>query len=445
MCHNSVLENEQIEKCIENGMPTKIIKTIKYTMRKRAANEEFKQKQQQQEKEEIETLEKMQQKSENNKTEQLQTSASISKCPFGHGKFTNAANNFFSTNLTTPPRPTLNDDEFNFSNNNNNNLYERFPRQISQTDNGNNVITNLSGHCNENDANVVNSSSLLLATGEIYNEDILAKSTQLTREFAYKMQQAIRRLQTSKIYTLLTKTAQPAHLVAIAIVTFVLLTVWPELIDGSNNGSTVSQQQYLKQQHPQSMSMSNHRQEMPAKRNDMLALIAYLGAFSTHFGAQIWMTFVSGLSLYFSLPRHMFGQCQQILFPKYFAMNAALSIIMLILYVKFLVNTWSLAKCIQLGSLALTGAIELLVRLYLAPPLLRLMHEKYKIEGTIGSGKEIGSLVQGDLVKCPHYQRIHKAFRRIHMTVAIGNMITMAASCLQLYYIAGQLQISIVY
>ncbi|KAI8127951.1 Transmembrane protein 205 [Lucilia cuprina] len=445
MCHNSVLENEQIEKCIENGMPTKIIKTIKYTMRKRAANEEFKQKQQQQEKEEIETLEKMQQKSENNKTEQLQTSASISKCPFGHGKFTNAANNFFSTNLTTPPRPTLIEDEFNFSNNNNNNLYERFPRQISQTDNGNNVITNLSGHCNENDANVVNSSSLLLATGEIYNEDILAKSTQLTREFAYKMQQAIRRLQTSKIYTLLTKTAQPAHLVAIAIVTFVLLTVWPELIDGSNNGSTVSQQQYLKQQHPQSMSMSNHRQEMPAKRNDMLALIAYLGAFSTHFGAQIWMTFVSGLSLYFSLPRHMFGQCQQILFPKYFAMNAALSIIMLILYVKFLVNTWSLAKCIQLGSLALTGAIELLVRLYLAPPLLRLMHEKYKIEGTIGSGKEIGSLVQGDLVKCPHYQRIHKAFRRIHMTVAIGNMITMAASCLQLYYIAGQLQISIVY
>ncbi|XP_037811616.1 transmembrane protein 205 isoform X2 [Lucilia sericata] len=193
------------------------------------------------------------------------------------------------------------------------------------------------------------------------------------------------------------------------------------------------------------MSMSNHRQEMPAKRNDMLALIAYLGAFSTHFGAQIWMTFVSGLSLYFSLPRHMFGQCQQILFPKYFAMNAALSIIMLILYVKFFLNTWSLAKCIQLGSLALTGAIELLVRLYLAPPLLRLMHEKYKIEGTIGSGKEIGSLVQGDLVKCPHYQRIHKAFRRIHMTVAIGNMITMAASCLQLYYIAGQLQISIVY
>lgn len=139
----------------------------------------------------------------------------------------------------------------------------------------------------------------------------------------------------------------------------------------------------------------------------------------------------------------MFGQCQQILFPKYFALNAVLSIIMIILYVKFFISSWSLQKCLQLGALALTGAIELTVRLYLAPPLLVLMLEKYKIEDTIGSGKEIGSLVQGDLVQCPHYQRIHKAFRRIHMTVAIGNVITMLASCFHLYYLASQIQISI--
>lgn len=147
--------------------------------------------------------------------------------------------------------------------------------------------------------------------------------------------------------------------------------------------------------------------------------------------------------MYFSLPRHMFGQCQQILFPKYFAMNGALSILMLILFVKFFFVSWSVPQCIQLIALAVTGAIEVIVRLYLAPPLLQLMHEKYKIEGTVGSGKEIGQLVQGDLIQCPHYQRIHKAFRRIHMTVAIGNLITMVASCLHLYYIAGKIQITI--
>ncbi|XP_065364995.1 uncharacterized protein LOC135958059 [Calliphora vicina] len=430
MCHNSVLENEQIEKCIENGMPTKIIKTIKSTMRKRAANnEELKQKPLK-----IEAFSNNFNNNTDNmeQTKPQQTNTTfVSKCPFGHGKFSTPSTTFFSAPLTTTNNTTAAAaplmDEFD----NSNNLYERFP-QISQLST---KITNLSGH---NDGN-------MLAKGKIYNDDILAKSTQLTREFAYKMQQAIRTLQSSKIYTLLTKTAQPAHLVAIAIVTFVLLTVWPELIDGSNGSGSLHHHQQHPQDHMLGSSMSNQRQEMPVKRNDMLALIAYLGAFSTHFGAQIWMTFVSGLSLYFSLPRHMFGQCQQILFPKYFAMNAALSITMLILYVKFFISTWTLPQCIQLGALALTGAIELLVRLYLAPPLLRLMHEKYKIEGTIGSGKEIGSLVQGDLIKCPHYQRIHKAFRRIHMTVAIGNMITMAASCLQLYNIAGQLQISIVY
>lgn len=139
----------------------------------------------------------------------------------------------------------------------------------------------------------------------------------------------------------------------------------------------------------------------------------------------------------------MFGQCQQILFPKYFAMNGVLSITMLILFVKFFLNSWTLPQCIQLGALSVTGAIEVVVRLYLAPPLLRLMHEKYKIEGTIGSGNEVGSLVQGDLIQCPHYQRIHKSFRRTHMTVAIGNLITMAASFLHLYFIAGQIQISL--
>ncbi|KAM7350532.1 uncharacterized protein ACRADG_009093 [Cochliomyia hominivorax] len=431
MCHNSVLENEQIEKCIENGMPTKLIKTIKYTMRKRAANEEII-KQQQQQQNPLNNNNNILNDLPNNK-------APVSKCPFGHGKFLSSPAP--STILFSSSNSQLKELDLTNNNNNNNNLYEISPlsAKINKTENGNSLatpitdITNLSGHFISDDN--------LLVTGKIYNDDILAKSTQLTRDVAFVMQQALKKLQCSKIYTLLTKTAQPAHLVAIAVVTFVILTVWPELIDGG-------QHQVQQHQHPQEnlliSSMSNQKADLTVRRNDMLALIAYLGAFSTHFGAQIWMTFVSGLSLYFSLPRHMFGQCQQILFPKYFAMNATLSILMLIIYVKFFLNTWSLAKCMQLGSLALTGAIELLVRLYLAPPLLRLMHEKYKIEDTIGSGKEVGSLVQGDLVKCPHYQRIHKAFRRIHMTVAIGNMITMAASCLQLYYLAGQLQISIV-
>lgn len=82
----------------------------------------------------------------------------------------------------------------------------------------------------------------------------------------------------------------------IAIVTFVLLTVWPELIDGNVSGN-IGQQQHPQEQQQNLLltsTMSSHKAEMSVRKNDMLALIAYLGAFSTHFGAQIWMTFVSG-------------------------------------------------------------------------------------------------------------------------------------------------------
>ncbi|KAI8035127.1 hypothetical protein M5D96_012072 [Drosophila gunungcola] len=149
-----------------------------------------------------------------------------------------------------------------------------------------------------------------------------------------------------------------------------------------------------------------------------------------------------GLSLYFSLPRHVFGQCQQILFPRYFALNAMLSLTMLVVYAKYFLTGWTTAAGIQMGSLALAAGIEVVVRLYLVPPMLQLMHEKYRIEDAIGSGQEVGSLVQGDLVDCPHYQRIHKGFRRIHMTIAIGNMTVMLTTCLQLYFLASKIRLS---
>lgn len=191
MCHNSVLENEQIEKCIENGMPTKLIKTIKYTMRKRAANEEFNQKLLQQTKqEEQQNILNNNVKSENIKSTPSTTNP-VSRCPFGHGKFLTPTTN--ATFFNTPSSSSTHIKEFYFSNNNN--VHERFSTSLT---NGN-TITNLSGHFNENDA--ANVADNLLASGKIYNDDILAKSTQLTREVAFVMQQAIKRLQSSKIYT----------------------------------------------------------------------------------------------------------------------------------------------------------------------------------------------------------------------------------------------------
>jgi hypothetical protein len=83
--------------------------------------------------------------------------------------------------------------------------------------------------------------------------------------------------------------------------------------------------------------------------------------------------------------------------------------------------------------------LELLIRLYLTPPLLKLIDLKTSLERAAGVGAEIGRHEPGPLKHCPHYLNIHRAFRRIHMTIAMGNMLTMACTVFHLYYIANKL------
>lgn len=149
----------------------------------------------------------------------------------------------------------------------------------------------------------------------------------------------------------------------------------------------------------------------------------------------------SGLSLYFSLPRHTFGRCQEILFPKYFALNSFLSISTLILFIKLVASNMGSAVLIQMLTLSVCACIELIIRLYLAPSLVFLMAEKYKFEEVAGTGQEIGHHFQGVLKNCPNYQMIHKKFRKIHMRVAIGNMITLMCTFIHLSYLASKIEL----
>lgn len=70
--------------------------------------------------------------------------------------------------------------------------------------------------------------------------------------------------------------------------------------------------------------------------------------------------------------------------------------------------------------MAVCFLLELLIRLYLAPPLLRLIAAKIAMEKAAGVGLEVGRHDPGPLAKCPHYIKIHKAFRKVHMLIAIG-------------------------
>lgn len=101
----------------------------------------------------------------------------------------------------------------------------------------------------------------------------------------------------------LTRTTQPAHILAICIPSFVLLTIWPDLIYGSGGGggggvtsrqSTDNSATHTNNKYMHDISEDDYSPTSGTTTHYKLALIAYLGAFAIHFGSQIWMTFVSG-------------------------------------------------------------------------------------------------------------------------------------------------------
>ncbi|KOB75162.1 Uncharacterized protein OBRU01_07935 [Operophtera brumata] len=109
----------------------------------------------------------------------------------------------------------------------------------------------------------------------------------------------------------------------------------------------------------------------------------------------------AGIVLYFSLPRHEFGRVQTVLFPVYYAFNAAMSFFAVLAYfrtqclTKFEHTSW-----IQLALLLAVFSIEAYV----------------------------GKLVLGELAHCPRYLRVLRTFRRYHSTIAMGTMISLGCS-----------------
>lgn len=69
------------------------------------------------------------------------------------------------------------------------------------------------------------------------------------------------------------------------------------------------------------------------------------------------------------------------------------------------------------------------------------MRAKHVYESNVGSGQEIGHLDQGELVNSVEYQKVHKSFRRIHMTIAIGNLLSLVCTFVHLEFLASKINL----
>jgi hypothetical protein len=91
--------------------------------------------------------------------------------------------------------------------------------------------------------------------------------------------------------------------------------------------------------------------------------------------------------------------------------------------------------------MAVSFLLELLIFLYLAPPILGLIAAKNAMEKAAGVGLEVGRHDPGPLAKCPHYIKMQKAFRKLHILSSIGNMVSMACTFVHLLYLANNVSI----
>lgn len=226
-----------------------------------------------------------------------------------------------------------------------------------------------------------------------YQPDLLAVSTYYTKVGYDLFKSTLLQLQDTKAYAIATRTSQPFH-VALAVL---VLLLW---LSRPGSDSSVRGWRAL-----------------------------YVGAIATHLGAQVWMTLVSGLALYFSLPRHEFGRVQTVLFPVYYAFNAAMSLLALLAYFKTQCLTrFAHTSWVQFALLLAVFSIEVYVRLRLVQPMLRAKHVKTQMEEVAGGGQEVGRLILGELAHCPRYIRALRTFRMYHSSIVMGTMIALGCS-----------------
>ncbi|KAG8180834.1 hypothetical protein JTE90_005921 [Oedothorax gibbosus] len=155
----------------------------------------------------------------------------------------------------------------------------------------------------------------------------------------------------------------------------------------------------------------------------------HLGAFATHFGTQIWMTFFSGIVLFFGLPRKAFGAVQRLLFPVYFALNTGLGLLSLLTLPPDATHA-------QRFNLSLLIVCDILGSSVIVPAMVRTLGARGRLEGD----RELEPKERAHLLRTSkEYAQQHAVFRRLHGACALVNLLAMACNAARLYHLAGRM------
>lgn len=174
--------------------------------------------------------------------------------------------------------------------------------------------------------------------------------------------------------------------------------------------------------------------------NSTTVAFIHLLTFAIHYGAQCWVTFIAGLTMFYNLPRIMFGQVQSRLFPMYFATTLALSSVTLVTYtIRNPYETWTTTDWKLVIPLTLCVISTFLNTYFFAPQIVDSMLRCFELEKEAGVAYVIGYVDRTELKKDPAYSLHYRTFRKHHGISAIANITTLVCNTMYLYYIACQI------
>ncbi|KAL4217853.1 hypothetical protein ACF0H5_022592 [Mactra antiquata] len=167
-------------------------------------------------------------------------------------------------------------------------------------------------------------------------------------------------------------------------------------------------------------------------------IFLHLLSLATHVGTQCWVTFIAGFTMFFNLPRILFGRLQSTLFPVYFGTSLTLACVTLLTYVK--ANGYehtSQTYTYQFSLLLISIVCPFINSLILAPQIVDTMIKVFDLEKDSGVAYNIGYCDRTELKKNPTYAQYYKQFRRVHGVSGIMNVTTLVSNILYIYSVSS--------
>ncbi|BFZ20973.1 hypothetical protein BsWGS_24012 [Bradybaena similaris] len=168
----------------------------------------------------------------------------------------------------------------------------------------------------------------------------------------------------------------------------------------------------------------------------------HFGSFSANFGTQLWVTLVAGLTMFYSLPRHLFGKVQSRLFPMFFLWSLVCSAITLSTFLaKHPLATWDQTHLVQGIALCVCFVTAAVNSLIVSPLIVTAMLKTFKMELDAGVGDVIGYADMKELKKNSQYVETYRMFRRCHAASGMLVVSSLAANMIHLYFLTSLCQL----